>query len=60
MHVLLLTDCDIVKTAIGKAVRLLWTYIQYNRYTCALKLCDVLTVKSTLVKPVRCVTECAI
>jgi hypothetical protein len=28
LHVLLLTDCDIVKTAAGKAVLLLWTYIQ--------------------------------
>ena len=28
LHVLLLTDRDIVKTAAGKAVLLLWTYIQ--------------------------------
>ena len=51
VHVLLLTDCDIVNTAAGKTVLLLWTY----RYTCAVKLCDVLTVKSPLVKFVRCV-----
>ena len=51
---LLLTDCDIVKTAAGKAVLLLWTYIQLQVYVCR-ELYDVLTVKSARVKFVRCV-----
>jgi hypothetical protein len=34
LHVLLLTDCDIVKTAAGKAVLLLWTYIQLEVHVC--------------------------
>ena len=34
LHVLLLTDCDIVRTAAGKAVLLLWTYIQLQVHVC--------------------------
>jgi len=34
MHVLLLTDCDIVKTAAGKAVLLLSTYIRLQVHVC--------------------------
>jgi hypothetical protein len=30
LHVLLLTDCDTVKTAAGKAVLLLRTHIEYH------------------------------
>jgi len=52
LHIMMLIYCNIVKTAAGKAVLLLWTY-SYE-YTCAVKQCDIPTAQSTLVKSVRC------